>query len=77
MSERAWVENTRLQRIRADDFEGGRVEFKQVLLDLISSLDQGEGVDFDTLLSYSAARVRDRDASDSALDELTEEDSCT
>ena len=50
-------------------------DLKQVLLDLISRLDQGEGVDFDTLLSNAAARGHDRDGSESALDELTEDGS--
>ena len=48
-------------------------DLTQVLLDLISRLDQGEGVDFDTLLSNAAARGHDRDASESALDDLTED----
>tara|TARA_B100000683_G_scaffold249586_1_gene263893 strand:- start:784 stop:1731 length:948 start_codon:yes stop_codon:yes gene_type:complete len=55
----------------SDTVEG--VDLKQVLLDLISRLDQGEGVDFDTLLSNAAARGHDRDASELCLDELTED----
>ena len=51
----------------------GEVDLNQVLLDLISRLDQGEGVDFDTLLSNAAARGHDRDASEAALDDLTED----
>ena len=54
---------------------GEDADLKKVLLDLISRLDQGEGVDFDTLLSNAAARGHDRDASESSLDELTEEGS--
>ena len=54
---------------------GGEVDLSQVLLDLISRLDQGEGVDFDTLLSNAAARGHDRDASEAALDDLTEDGS--
>ena len=54
---------------------GEEADLKKVLLDLISRLDQGEGVDFDTLLSNAAARGHDRDASESSLDELTEEGS--
>ena len=42
---------------------GEEADLKKVLLDLISRLDQGEGVDFDTLLSNAAARGHDRDAS--------------
>ena len=53
----------------------GEVDLNQVLLDLISRLDQGEGVDFDTLLSNAAARGHDRDASEAALDDLTEDGS--
>jgi len=56
-----------------EDSGNDEVDLKQVLLDLISRLDQGEGVDFDTLLSNAAARGHDRDASESSLDELTEE----
>ena len=51
----------------------GEIDLNQVLLDLISRLDQGEGVDFDTLLSNAAARGHDRDASEAALDDLTED----
>ena len=51
----------------------GEIDLNQVLLGLISRLDQGEGVDFDTLLSNAAARGHDRDASEAALDDLTED----
>ena len=51
----------------------GGVDLKQVMLDLLSRLDQGEGVDFDTLLSNAAARGHDRDAAESSLDDLSEE----
>mgnify|MGYP004201330485 CR=1 FL=1 len=54
---------------------GDEVDLKQVILDLISRLDKGEGVDFDTLLSNAAARGHDRDSSETALDDLTEEGS--
>ena len=56
-----------------DEDKAGETDLRQVLLDLISRLDQGEGVDFDTLLSNAAARGHDRDASESALDDLTED----
>tara|TARA_B100000925_G_C22001254_1_gene471403 strand:- start:189 stop:1133 length:945 start_codon:yes stop_codon:yes gene_type:complete len=60
----------------ADDSQTeGESDLKKVLLDLISRLDQGEGVDFDTLLSNAAARGHNRDLSESALDELTEDGS--
>ena len=57
----------------AADNAGGGTDLKQVMLDLISRLDQGEGVDFDTLLSNAAARGHDRDAAESSLDDLSEE----
>lgn len=55
------------------DSEDSGTDLKQVMLDLISRLDQGEGVDFDTLLSNAAARGHDRDAAESSLDDLSEE----
>ena len=45
------------------------------MLDLIQRLDQGEGVDFDTLLSNAAARGHDRDNAESCLDDLSEDGS--
>ena len=56
----------------ADSADAG-TDLKQVMLDLISRLDQGEGVDFDTLLSNAAARGHDRDAAESSLDDLSED----
>jgi len=56
-----------------DTTSGDGVDLKQVLLDLIARLDNGEGVDFDTLLSNAAARGHDRDSSEASLDELTED----
>tara|TARA_B110000444_G_scaffold254379_2_gene286787 strand:+ start:21104 stop:22003 length:900 start_codon:yes stop_codon:yes gene_type:complete len=55
------------------DSSGEALDLKQVILDLISRLDQGEGVDFDTLLSNAAARGHDRDAAEASLDDLSEE----
>ena len=57
----------------ASESANGETDLKQVMLDLISRLDQGEGVDFDTLLSNAAARGHDRDAAESSLDDLSEE----
>ena len=51
------------------------VDLKEVMLDLIRRLDQGEGVDFDTLLSNAAARGHDRDDAEASLDYLSEEGS--
>ena len=48
-------------------------DLNQVVLDLIARLDQGEGVDFDTLLSNASARGHDRDAAEASLDELSEQ----
>ena len=57
----------------ADSAEGDSVDIKQAVLDLISRLDKGEGVDFDTILSNAAARGHDRDSAEAALEELSEE----
>ena len=51
------------------------VDLKEIMLDLIRRLDQGEGVDFDTLLSNAAARGHDRDDAEASLDDLSEEGS--
>lgn len=50
-------------------------DLNKVILDLIARLDQGEGVDFDTLLSNASARGHDRDAAEASLDELSEQGS--
>ncbi len=47
-------------------------DLKETLLELIDALDQGEGVDFDTLLSNAAARGHERDAAEAMLDELSD-----
>ena len=47
-------------------------DLKQTLLELIDALDQGEGVDFDTLLSNAAARGHERDDAEAMLDELSD-----
>ena len=52
---------------------GESTGLKQVVLDLSARVDQGEGVDFDTLLSNAAARGHDRDAAEASLDDLSEE----
>ena len=59
----------------SNDDETGEVDLKTVLLDLIQRLDQGEGVDFDTLLSNAEARGHNRDQAESSLDDLSEEGS--
>lgn len=51
------------------------VDLKEVLMGLIDRLDQGEGVDFDALLSNAAARGHDREAAEAALDELSDQGS--
>lgn len=51
---------------------GSGEELKQVLLSFIQQLDQGEGVDFETLLSNASARGFDRDSAEEALDELSD-----
>ena len=56
-----------------DSTDDDSVDLKTVVLDLISRLDKGEGVDFDTVLSNAAARGHDRDSTEAALEELSEE----
>lgn len=51
------------------------VDLKKIMMDLIAKLDQGEGVDFNSLLSNAAARGHDRDLAEEALDELSAEGS--
>ena len=46
---------------------------RETVLQLIDSLDKGEGVDFDAILSNAAARGFSRDAAEEVLDELSEE----
>ena len=50
-------------------------DLKKIMMDLIAKLDQGEGVDFNSLLSNAAARGHDRDLAEEALDELSAEGS--
>ena len=57
----------------SDTTDGESVDIKKTVLDLISRLDKGEGVDFDTVLSNAAARGHDRDSTEAALEELSEE----
>jgi len=57
----------------AEDSGAESTDLNQVILGLIARLDQGEGVDFDTLLSNAAARGHDRDAAEASLDELSEQ----
>ena len=58
---------------KAEESGAESPDLNQVILDLIARLDQGEGVDFDTLLSNAAARGHDRDAAEASLDELSEQ----
>jgi len=48
-------------------------DINSAILDLVKRLDKGEGVDFDTVLNNASARGYDRDASEAALDELSED----
>ena len=48
-------------------------DIKEILIDIIKRLDSGEGVDFDSVLSNSAARGYDRDSAEIAIDELSED----
>ena len=46
---------------------------RETVLRLIDSLDKGEGVDFDAILSNAAARGFSRDTAEEMLDDLSEE----
>jgi len=51
----------------------GEESLRESVLQLIDSLDQGDGVDFDAILSNAAARGFSRDAAEEMLDDLSEE----
>ena len=57
----------------ASSSAGGEDSLRETVLLLIDSLDKGEGVDFDAILSNTAARGFSRDAAEEVLDELSEE----
>ena len=58
-----------------EETKEGSDDLKKIMMDLIAKLDQGEGVDFNSLLSNAAARGHDRDLAEEALDELSAEGS--
>ena len=58
-----------------DEIENTETDLKIVLMDIIQRLDQGEGVDFDTLLSNAESKGHDRDEAESCLDDLSEDGS--
>ena len=57
----------------ASSSANGEDSLRETVLQLIDSLDKGEGVDFDAILSNAAARGFSRDAAEEVLDELSEE----
>ena len=58
---------------KESDKENQDGDINSAILDLVKRLDKGEGVDFDTVLNNASARGYDRDAAESALDELSED----
>jgi len=66
------VEREREDNSEAKEEPAAESDLNQTLLSLIDALDQGEGVDFDTLLSNAAARGHERDAAEAMLDELSD-----
>ncbi|MBT60778.1 MAG: hypothetical protein CMA63_04405 [Euryarchaeota archaeon] len=55
------------------DAPGGDEEVKDTLLSVIKQLDQGDGVDFETVLTNAVARGFDRGLAEEKLDELSNE----
>ena len=66
-----------VEESQSDDKESAKEnqegDINSAILDLVKRLDKGEGVDFDTVLNNASARGYDRDASEAALDELSED----
>ena len=52
---------------------GGESEVKDSILSIIEQLDQGDGVDFETVLTNAVARGFDRSVAEEKLDELSNE----
>ena len=52
---------------------GGESEVKDSILSIIEQLDQGDGVDFETVLTNAVARGFDRSLAEEKLDELSNE----
>ena len=52
---------------------GGESEVKDSILSIIEQLDQGDGVDFETVLTNAVARGFDRTLAEEKLDELSNE----
>jgi len=52
---------------------GGESEVKETILSIIEQLDQGDGVDFESVLTNAVARGFDRGLAEEKLDELSNE----
>ena len=59
--------------VEGSDSEGSDDDVKETLLAIIGQLDQGDGVDFETVLTNAGARGIDRQIAESKLDELSNE----
>jgi hypothetical protein len=62
-------------RLDGDDSsaESDEDDVKETLVAIIGQLDQGDGVDFETVLTNAGARGIDRQLAESKLDELSNE----
>ena len=58
-----------------DDDSGESEELSDVLLDIIKKLDQGDGVDFETLITNAAARGFSRSLAEEKIESLSDEGS--
>ncbi len=56
-----------------DAVAGGETEVKDTIVSIIEQLDQGDGVDFETVLTNTVARGFDRTLAEEKLDELSNE----
>ena len=56
-----------------DAAAGGETEVKDTIVSIIEQLDQGDGVDFETVLTNTVARGFDRTLAEEKLDELSNE----
>jgi hypothetical protein len=56
-----------------DGAGGSEIEVKDTIISIIEQLDQGDGVDFETVLTNTVARGFDRSLAEEKLDELSNE----
>jgi len=59
--------------VEGEAASGGESEVKDTILSIIEQLDQGDGVDFETVLTNAVSRGFDRGLAEEKLDELSNE----